>query len=113
MGGELRLPEIAPPARAETLAGRNLPLPPIAPVHNKSMEAERVYKDLLWQDPGRMSGALCLYGTRIPVTHLFSYLENGSTVEEFCKDYHVELRVAKAVLELAPEGMELLLTKAA
>ena len=60
-----------------------------------------------------MSGALCFYGTRIPVTHLFSYLENGSNVEEFCRDYRVELRVAKAVLELAPEGMELLLTKAA
>ena len=72
-----------------------------------------MYKELLWQDPDRMSGALCFYGTRIPVTHLFSYLETGSTVEEFCRDYHVEAKVAKEVLELAPEGMELLLQKAA
>lgn len=77
------------------------------------MEAQLVYKDLLWQDPDRMSGALCFYGTRIPVTHLFSYLETSSTVEAFCKDYNVEARVAKAVLELAPEGIKLLLKKAA
>lgn len=77
------------------------------------MDAKLIYKDLLWQDPDRMSGALCFYGTRIPVTHLFSYLESGSSLEAFSEDYGVELRVAKAVLDLAPEGMELLMQKAA
>jgi len=77
------------------------------------MEAELVYEDLLWQDPERMSGALCFYGTRIPVSHLMSYLETGSTMEQFCADYHVEPRVARSVLELAPTGLGLLLKKAA
>ena len=73
------------------------------------MEAQFVYKDLLWKDDRRMSGALCFYGTRIPVSHLISYLEHESTVEQFCSDYGVDLGVAKAVLDLAEEGMELLL----
>jgi uncharacterized protein (DUF433 family) len=77
------------------------------------MKAERVYKNLLWQDRARMSGALCFYGTRIPVSHLVSYLETGSTVEAFCRDYHVDIEVARAVLELTPQAMEHLLSDAA
>lgn len=45
-----------------------------------------------------MGGALCFYGTRIPVSHLISYLEHESTVEQFCNDYHVEIRVGYCVL---------------
>jgi uncharacterized protein (DUF433 family) len=38
------------------------------------VEAEYVYEDLIWQDSDRMSGAVCFYGTRIPVSFLFDYL---------------------------------------
>jgi uncharacterized protein (DUF433 family) len=49
--------------------------------------AQRVYKDLLWQDPDRMSGAVCFYGTRIPVQDLFDWLDQGSNIAEFLKPF--------------------------
>ena len=70
------------------------------------MVAERTYKDLLWQDPGRVSGAVCFYGTRLPVQHMCDYLEGGQTIEEFCVDYNCPLEKAKAVLDLAVLGIE-------
>jgi uncharacterized protein (DUF433 family) len=76
------------------------------------MEAERVYKDLLWQDSDRVSGAVCFYGTRLPVQHMFDYLEGGQNLEEFCADYAVPLEMAKAVLELASRGISKLLEAA-
>ena len=70
------------------------------------MQAARVYQDLLWQDPDRVSGAICFYGTRLPVQHMFDYLESGQTVEDFCRDYDFPIDKAKAVLELASKGVE-------
>lgn len=64
------------------------------------MEAERVYKNLIWQDSDRMSGQVCFYGTRIPVAFLFDYVERGDLIEQFSKDYRVELDVAKQVVHL-------------
>ena len=40
----------------------------------------------LWQDPSRMSGAVCFRGTRIPVSILFDYLEKNQ-LEEFFRGY--------------------------
>ncbi|MFY9234178.1 MAG: DUF433 domain-containing protein [Fimbriimonadaceae bacterium] len=77
------------------------------------MRAERVYQELLWQDPDRVSGALCFYGTRLPVKHMFEHLEAGYTLEAFCEAFSLSLDKAKAVLELAPNGLEALLTEAA
>lgn len=34
-------------------------------------------EDALWQDPERMSGAVCFRGTRIPVSIFFDYLQVG------------------------------------
>ena len=34
---------------------------------------------LIWTDPERMSGAPCFYGTRVPIKHLFDYLEDGQS----------------------------------
>ena len=70
------------------------------------MNEPRAYKDLLWQDAGRVSGVVCFYGTRLPVKHMFDYLEGGQTIEEFCADYDCPLAQAKAVLDLAAHGIE-------
>ena len=70
------------------------------------MTAARVYRDLIWQDPDRVSGAVCFFGTRLPVQHMFDYLEAGQTIEEFCEDYNCPLEMAKAVLDLASHGVE-------
>jgi uncharacterized protein (DUF433 family) len=78
-----------------------------------SEQATRVYKNLIWQDPDRMSGAICFYGTRIPVSFLFDYLERNELLETFARDYRVDVNVAKQVVHLASEGLESILEKAA
>lgn len=77
------------------------------------MDAARTYKELLWQDPDRMSGAVCFYGTRIPVAFLFDYLEAGRSLEEFCADYRIESSVALKIVQLANQRIDALLREAA
>lgn len=74
--------------------------------HNGIMRAVRVYEKLLWQDPDRVSGAICFYGTRLPVQHMFDYIEGGQTIEEFCRDYRLPVETARQVLALASHGIE-------
>lgn len=81
--------------------------------YNRFVEAERVYQDLIWQDPDRMSGAVCFFGTRIPVSTLFEYLEAGDTVESFSEDFRIPPETAKRVLQLAQSGIERVLQDAA
>lgn len=81
--------------------------------HNEFVDAERVYEDLIWQDRDRMSGAVCFFGTRIPVSTLFEYLEGGQTVESFSKDFRIPLEKAKRVLQLAESGIERVMQDAA
>jgi uncharacterized protein (DUF433 family) len=44
-------------------------------------------RDLIEVDLEKMSGAPCFTGTRVPVSHLFDYLEAGDTVGEFLNDF--------------------------
>ena len=37
----------------------------------------------VWQNPERMSGALCFAGTRLPVSSLFENLEGGVSLDEY------------------------------
>jgi len=56
----------------------------------------------VWQNPERMSGALCFAHTRLPVSTLFEYLEQGSTLDEFLDCFEgVTREQAVAVLEYA------------
>ncbi len=81
--------------------------------YNRKMDAQRVYRNLIWQDPDRMSGAVCFFGTRIPVSFLFDYLERGEKLEDFASDYRIEPAMAREVVHLAGEGIESYLDKAA
>lgn len=57
---------------------------------------------LIWTDPERMSGTPCFHGTRVPVSHLFEYLEGGESLESFLIDFEGVTRgQAVGVLELA------------
>jgi len=48
-----------------------------------------------------MSGAPCFTGTRVPVTHLFDYLEADDSVDEFLTDFPTVTRQqVLGVLEL-------------
>lgn len=61
---------------------------------------------LLQRDPKIMSGALCFYGTRVPIKTLFDYLEGSSTLEDFLEDFPtVSRQVAVEILELARENL--------
>jgi uncharacterized protein (DUF433 family) len=44
-------------------------------------------KDFVEVDPEKMSGTPCFTGTRVPVTHLFDYLEAGDTLDNFLTDF--------------------------
>ena len=61
-------------------------------------------KDLIEVNPAKMSGVPVFAGTRVPVSHLFEYLEKGETVTEFLRQFpSVTHEHALGVLELSKE----------
>jgi len=42
-----------------------------------------VREPLIWINPGRVSGAPCFYGTRLPVSSLFENLEAGVSLDDW------------------------------
>ena len=71
------------------------------------LKTAKVYKKLLWQDPDRMNGAVCFYGTRIPVTALFDGYRAGESLEDFLATFpHLDPQMVSEVLELASSDLE-------
>jgi uncharacterized protein (DUF433 family) len=63
-------------------------------------------KDLIEVDPEKMSGAPVFPGTRVPINHLFDYLEAGDTLDVFLADFPtVTHEQAVGVLELMRERL--------
>lgn len=63
-------------------------------------------KDVVSVNPERMSGAPCFTGTRVPISHLFEFLEGGETLDEFLRQFpSVSREMALAVLELSKESL--------
>ena len=63
-------------------------------------------KDVVNVDPKRMSGAPCFTGTRVPINHLFEFLESGETVDEFLDQFPTVTRQqVLAALELSKESL--------
>ncbi len=61
---------------------------------------------LIWTDSERMSGTPCFYGTRVPVQHLFDYLEGGQTIDDFLEGFDgITREQAVAVIHLAREEL--------
>jgi uncharacterized protein (DUF433 family) len=73
------------------------------------MDARRLtmeIRDVVNIDPERMSGAPCFTGTRVPIAHLFEYLESGETLDEFLDQFPtVSREQALAALELSKESL--------
>ena len=66
------------------------------------MEDERMtLEDAVWIDPGRMSGAPCFRGSRLPVQQLFDWLADGVSLDEFVDDFRIDRSAAEAVLRTA------------
>jgi uncharacterized protein (DUF433 family) len=57
-------------------------------------------------DPEKMSGVPVFRGTRVPIGHLFEYLESGETVDEFLDQFpSVTREQALGALELSMESL--------
>lgn len=63
-------------------------------------------EDLIERDPEKMSGTAVFSGTRVPITHLFDYLEGGESLEEFLVQFpSVSREQAVAVLGASRESL--------
>ena len=63
-------------------------------------------KDLVEVNPKKMSGAPVFTGTRVPISHLFEYLERGETLPEFLRQFpSVTREQALGVLELSKKSL--------
>jgi uncharacterized protein (DUF433 family) len=63
-------------------------------------------KDLIEVNPEKMSGVPVFAGTRVPIGHLFEYLEKGETLTEFLRQFpSVTHEKALGVLELSKESL--------
>ena len=63
-------------------------------------------KELVEVDPETMSGTPVFTGTRVPIKHLFDYLEGGDTLEIFLDDFPTVTREqVLGVLELSRETL--------
>lgn len=57
---------------------------------------------IVWINPDRMSGTPCFAGTRVPIQHLWDYLETDETIESFLGDFPgVTREQVLALIELA------------
>ena len=61
---------------------------------------------LIWINAGRVSGAPCFYGTRVPIQNLFDSLGEGESLEAFLQGFPgVSREQALAVVQLAGTGL--------
>ncbi|MEO8436482.1 MAG: DUF433 domain-containing protein [Pyrinomonadaceae bacterium] len=63
-------------------------------------------KEVVEVDPEKMSGVPVFTSTRVPIGHLFEYLEGGETLHEFLDQFpSVTREQALAALELSKESL--------
>jgi len=62
--------------------------------------------EVVWVDPGRMSGEPCFKGTRVPVQALIDHIEGNSTLEDFLRGFpSVSREQAIRFIELAKDNL--------
>jgi len=63
-------------------------------------------KEVVNVDPERMSGVPCFTGTRVPISHLFEFLEKGESLDEFLDQFpSVKREQALGALELSKQSL--------
>ena len=63
-------------------------------------------EELIERNPGKMSGTPVFPGTRVPIKHLFDYLEGGESLEEFLNQFPtVSREQAVAVLSASRKSL--------
>ena len=59
------------------------------------------------RNPGKLGGAWCFRGTRLPVASLFEHLDRGSTIDEFVEWFpSVSREQVHRVLAFAQSSLE-------
>ena len=73
---------------------------------NTQQDRKMNIKELVEVDPEKMSGTPVFTGTRVPISHLFDYLEAGDSLDVFLDDFPTVTREqALGVLELMRERL--------
>lgn len=63
-------------------------------------------RDVVEVNPKKMSGVPVFTGTRVPINHLFEFLESGETLSEFLRQFpSVTREQALGVLELSKQSL--------
>lgn len=71
-----------------------------------TVEQKNNLSQVVWIDPGRMSGAPCFTGTRVPVQTLLDHLKHGDTIADFLEGAPtVSRKQAELFLTLASEQL--------
>ncbi len=68
--------------------------------------ADMKSEEVIERVPGKLGGTPVFSGTRVPIKHLFDYLESGETLEEFLDQFPtVSREQAVAVLSASRESL--------
>ena len=71
-----------------------------------TVEQKNNLSQVVWIDPGRMSGAPCFTGTRVPIWMLLDHLKHGGTIAGFLESAPtVSRKQAELLLALASEEL--------
>ena len=69
-------------------------------------EQRRLFDEIVWVDPDRMSGEPCFTGTRVPVQALIDHIEGNSTLDDFLNGFpSVTREQAIRFIELAKDNL--------
>lgn len=68
-------------------------------------DIQMTLEQAVWIDPGRMSGAPCFRGSRLPVKQLFDWLADGVSLDDFVREFRIDRRAAAAVLRAAGQAL--------
>ena len=68
-------------------------------------DAPMTLEQAVWVDPGRMSGAPCFRGSRLPIQQLFDWLADGVPLDDFVREFRIDRHAATAVLLAAGQAL--------
>ena len=69
-------------------------------------EQQALLNEIVWVDPGRLSGTPCFKGTRVPVQALIDHIEGNSTLDQFLEGFpSVTREQAIRFIELARDSL--------
>lgn len=75
-------------------------------LRNVTAQQQNLLNELVWVDPGRMSGTPCFKGTRVPVQALIDHIEGNSTLDQFLGGFpSVTREQAVQFIELARDSL--------